>query len=62
MTTSEQIERIAHKQPLPIERDVTLAVGMMLERMLANHSGGGRIEIRRIGSFSLHCWIRTQVR
>ena len=53
MTKSELIERIAQTQSHLVERDVALAVNMMLEHMAACLSGGGRIEIRGFGSFSL---------
>ena len=53
MTRSELIHRIAQKQSQIIERDVELAVKMMLEQMAASLAGGGRIEIRAFGSFSL---------
>ena len=53
MTKSELIERITHKQPLLVARDVTLAVHMMLDQMAVCLAGGGRIEIRGFGSFSL---------
>ena len=53
MTKSELIRRIAQAQPELVERDVALAVNMMLERMAACLSDGGRIEIRGFGSFSL---------
>ena len=53
MTKSELIHRIAHKQSQIVERDVELAVKMMLDQMAACLAGGGRIEIRGFGSFSL---------
>ena len=53
MTKSELIHRIAHRQSLLVERDVHLAVGMMLDHMAAHLAGGGRIEIRGFASFSL---------
>ena len=53
MTKSQFIERIARDQPHLVERDVALAVNMMLEHMTAVFAGGGRIEIRGFGSFSL---------
>ena len=53
MTKSELIHRIAQKQSQIVERDVELAVKMMLEEMAACLAGGGRIEIRGFGSFSL---------
>ena len=53
MTKPELIQRIAQTQSHRIERDVALAVNMMLEHMAACLSGAGRIEIRGFGSFSV---------
>ena len=53
MTRSELIHRIAQKQSQIVERDVELAVKMMLDQMAACLAGGGRVEIRSFGSFSL---------
>ena len=53
MTKSQLIERIARNQSHLVERDVALAVNMMLEHMTARLAGGGRIEIRGFGSFSV---------
>ena len=53
MTKSELIHRIAQKQPQLVERDVETAVKMMLDHMVECLAGGGRIEIRGFGSFSL---------
>ena len=53
MTKSELIQQIAQTQSHLVERDVALAVNMMLEHMTTCLSGGGRIEIRGFGSFSL---------
>jgi integration host factor subunit beta len=54
MTKSELIERIAQKQSQLVYRDVELAVKAILEHMAERLAGGGRIEIRGFGSFSLH--------
>ena len=54
MTKSELIERIAQKQSQLVHRDVELAVKAILEHMAEHLAGGGRIEIRGFGSFSLH--------
>lgn len=54
MTKSELIDRIAQNQSQLVHRDVELAVKAMLESMAECLSGGGRIEIRGFGSFSLH--------
>ena len=53
MTKSELIQRIAQTQSHLGERDVALAVNMMLEHMTVCLAGGGRIEIRGFGSFSV---------
>ena len=53
MTKSELIHRIAQEQSQLVERDVELAVKMMLDQVAACLAGGGRIEIRGFGSFSL---------
>ena len=53
MTKSALIQRIAKKQPLLVERDVELAVRMMLEHMAECLAGGERIEIRGFGCFTL---------
>ena len=53
MTKSELIHRIAQKQPQFGERDVETAVKMMLEHMAECLAGGGRIEIRGFGSFTV---------
>lgn len=54
MTKSELIERIAQRQSQLVHRDVELAVKTILEHMAGCLAGGGRIEIRGFGSFSLH--------
>ena len=53
MTKSELIQRIAQNQTQIVERDVEFAVKMMLDQMAECLAGGGRIEIRGFGSFSL---------
>ena len=54
MTKSELIGQIAQKQSQLVYRDVELAVKAILEHMAECLAGGGRIEIRGFGSFSLH--------
>ena len=54
MTKSELIEAITRKQRHLPAQDVELAVKHMLELMSEALAGGGRIEIRGFGSFSLH--------
>ena len=53
MTRAELIQWIAQSQSHVVERDVELAVKVMLDHMAACLAGGGRIEIRGFGSFSL---------
>ena len=53
MRKSHLVERMARKQSRLVERDVATAVNVMLEHMSASLAGGGRIEIRGVGSFSL---------
>ena len=54
MTKSELIEKIgATQDQLPV-KDIELAVKTMIEHMSQTLAGGGRIEIRGFGSFSLH--------
>jgi integration host factor subunit beta len=54
MTKSELIEAIAARQTQLSTKDVELAVKTILEHMSESLAGGGRIEIRGFGSFSLH--------
>ena len=54
LTKSELIERIADRQNQLSPKDVELAVKTLIEQMADSLAGGGRIEIRGFGSFSLH--------
>jgi len=54
ITRSDIIESLVEKQPHLAHRDVELAVKMVLERMANAFEIGERIEIRGVGSFSLH--------
>ena len=54
MTKSELIDHITGKQTQLSSKDVELAIKAILENMSQVLSGGGRIEIRGFGSFSLH--------
>ena len=54
MTKSELIEDLAREQGHLAQKDVELAVKVMLESMSQALSGGDRIEVRGFGSFSLH--------
>lgn len=54
MTKSELIDKIALRQDQLSQKDVELAVKLMLEYVSTMLSTGERIEIRGFGSFSLH--------
>ena len=54
MTKSELIEKIASSQDQLPQKDVELAVRMILERMALTLSNNQRVEIRGFGSVSLH--------
>ena len=54
MTKSELIEILARKRSDIPYRDVEQAVKTMLEQMSESLANGERIEIRGLGSFSLH--------
>jgi integration host factor subunit beta len=54
MTKSELIEKIASSQDQLPQKDVELAVRMILERMALTLSNNQRVESRGFGSFSLH--------
>ena len=52
MTKSQLIEELAKRQPQLKMRDLSFAVGTLLEHMHSTLANGGRIEIRGFGSFS----------
>jgi integration host factor subunit beta len=54
ITKSMLIERISMRYPALSPKDVELAVKAIFERMSHQLVGGGRIELRGFGSFSLH--------
>jgi len=54
MTKSELIERLSLKQTHLPQKDVELAVILILEKINDALMRGQRIEIRGFGSFSLH--------
>lgn len=54
MTKSELIDKIALRQDQLSQKDVELAVKLMLEYVSKMLATGERIEIRGFGSFSLH--------
>jgi integration host factor subunit beta len=54
MTKSELIERLADKMRQVPSKDVESSIKEMLEQMAQTLQKGERIEIRGLGSFSLH--------
>lgn len=54
MTKSELIEQIARRQNQLPQKDIELAVNLILESMTEALSQGQRIEVRGFGSFTLH--------
>ncbi|MDA3920937.1 MAG: integration host factor subunit beta [Salinisphaera sp.] len=54
MTKSELIERLVQRQPNLSQRDVELAVKLLLDGVIGELADGGRVEIRGFGSFSVH--------
>ena len=54
MTKSELIERLVDQYDDLTQRDVELAVRLLLDRMVDHLADGGRVEIRGFGSFSVH--------
>ena len=54
MTKSELIDRLVNKQPHLSQRDVELAVKLLLEKVCQSLAIDDRVEIRGFGSFSLH--------
>jgi integration host factor subunit beta len=53
MIKSELIQLISSKQPHLSDSDVSTAVTQIIKRMTDELAGGGRIEIRGFGAFSL---------
>lgn len=54
MTKSELIERLVQRQSQMSQRDVELAVKLLLDNVIGELADGGRVEIRGFGSFSVH--------
>ncbi|WP_456269527.1 integration host factor subunit beta [Kushneria sp. AK178] len=54
MTKSELIEQIAAQQSELSVKEVESAVRLILDDITETLAGGGRVEIRGFGSFSLH--------
>ena len=53
MIKSELIARLANENPHLTQRDVERVVGVILDRMAAALAGGGRVELRGFGAFSV---------
>lgn len=53
MTRSELINRLTELHPQLLQKDVELAVKVILDTMSATLARGGRIELRGFGSFGL---------
>lgn len=54
MTKSDLIERLVDHQSHMTQRDVELAVKLLLDEVIGELAEGGRVEIRGFGSFSVH--------
>lgn len=54
MTKSELIDRLVQRQPHMSQRDIELAVKLLLDDVIGELADGGRVEIRGFGSFSIH--------
>lgn len=54
MNKADLIERIYNKQKLFSERDITLAVGFIIEQMSEALANDERIEMRGFGTFTVH--------
>lgn len=54
MTKSELIERLVQRQAHMSQKDVELAVKLLLDNLVKELSQRGRIEIRGFGSFTVH--------
>lgn len=54
MTKSELIEQLALQQTHLMQKDVELAVKLVLDRISNALARGERVEIRGFGSFALH--------
>lgn len=54
MTKSELIDHLALRQPHLMQKDVELAVKLVLDRISVALGRNDRVEIRGFGSFSLH--------
>ena len=53
MIKSELIAKLASENPHLTQRDVERVVGVVLDRMASALEGGGRVELRGFGAFSV---------
>jgi integration host factor subunit beta len=53
MIKSELISALAAENPHLTQRDIERVVGVILERMIEALEGGGRVELRGFGAFSV---------
>lgn len=53
MIKSELIAALAAENPHLTQRDIERVVGVILERMIGALEGGGRVELRGFGAFSV---------
>jgi integration host factor subunit beta len=53
MIKSELISALATENPHLTQRDIERVVGVILERMIEALEGGGRVELRGFGAFSV---------
>lgn len=53
MIKSELIAALADENPHLTQRDIERVVGVILERMIGALEGGGRVELRGFGAFSV---------
>ena len=53
MIKSELIQALAKENPHLTQKDIERVVGVILERMIEALEGGGRVELRGFGAFSV---------
>ena len=53
MIKSQLIARLANENPHLTQRDIERVVGVILARMVEALAGGGRVELRGFGAFSV---------
>jgi integration host factor subunit beta len=53
MIKSELISTLASENPHLTQKDIERVVGVILERMIEALEGGGRVELRGFGAFSV---------